>query len=204
MAASKRKQVVQDLEAATAELASATHELQSKQSAARSLDQKLADSECELSSLKQSMHALHAEQATAQRAHAQTQSQLAESEAQLDGALLQLSSQRGQQHPAASNSKNSSPGEAACMVTRTDRHTQEEDGTAVAGHDREEQGAAISRSTAHDQDCTPQVSLPLLLSFRECALSAKSPGYQLHICCMTNAPCLLHVCTLFLTTSLQG
>lgn len=168
MAASKRKQVAQDLEAATAELASATHELQSKQSAACSLDQKLADSENELGSLKQSVHGLHAEQATAQRAHAQAQAQLDEAQAQLDGALLQLSSQRVEQHHVASNGKNSRPKEKARTVSQSVTHTREAIGIAVAGHDREEQGAAISRSSADDQECIPQVSLELLLSCAGC------------------------------------
>lgn len=206
MAASKRKQVVQDLEAATAELASATHELQSKQTAACSLDQKLADSECELGSLKQRVHALHTEQATAQRMHAQTQTQLAESQAQLDGSLLQLSSLRGQQHLAVSIGKKSSPGETSRMVTQTDRHTQEEDETAVAGHDDgEEQGAAISRSMAHDQECTPQVSLQLLIPCRDCVhilgfsqIVWPPIAYLLRDSCPMSTLCLL------LNTSMQG
>ena len=159
MAASKRKQVVQDLEAATAELATATHELQSKQVAVGSLDRKLADSQRELSSLKQSMPALHAEQATAQRTHAQAQIQLAEAQAQLDGALLQLNSQKEEQNQDDGKGGDCSQRQKACMVTQTETHTPEKDGTAAAGHDRGEQGAAISRSFADDQECTPQVSL---------------------------------------------
>ena len=201
MAASKRGQVMQELEAATAELASATHELQSKQSLACSLDQKLADSEHELRILQQSVHALHAEHATAQRAHAQDQSQLAEAEAQRHGALSGLSSQTGEQHRAVSNGKDFSPTEKACTVTQTDTHNEDPIEIAAAGHDRKEDGAAVSRSFADDQERAPQVSLPCCSLVQGAALylvSAKLCGHHLHACCMTNAPCLLHDCILLL------
>ena len=209
MAASKRKQVVQDLEAATVELAAATHELQSKQLAVGSLTEKLADSERELVALKQSVHALHAEQATAQHTHAQAQTQLAEAQAQLDGALLQLSSQK-EQHQDDGKGGDCSPVENACMLTQTDTQTSiQEEGTviAVARRDREEQGTAISRSFADGQDCTPQVSLHLLLSCRGCShiLGFTNPsGHQLRVCCISSVPCLLQVCILHLTNSMQA
>ena len=192
---------MQELEAAIAELASATHELQSKQSLACSLDQKLADSEHELHILQQSMHASHAQQATAQRAHAQAQSQLAEAEAQRYGASQELGSQRGEQHRAVNNGKDFSATEKACTVTQSDTHNEDPIEIAAAGHDRKEVGAATSRFFADDQERGPQVSLPccsLVQGAALCLVSAKLCGHHLHACCMTNAPCLLHDCILLL------
>lgn len=161
MAASKKKQVVQELEAAAADLASVNQELQSKQAATGSLDQKMADSQHELASLKQSVHALHAEQAAAQHAHAQAKAQLDQTKAQLDGASLELSSDRGTQHQGVSKFKDCSLTAKACTVAQTDMNSHEEEvAVAVAGHGRAGQGAAISKSFAaeHDRDCTPKAS----------------------------------------------
>ena len=187
MASSKKKQVAQDLEAADAELTSVSQELHSKQVAAGTMDQKMADSELELDSLKQSVHALHAEQVAAKHAQAQAQSQLDQTQAQLDGALLKLSSQEGLQHQGVSKFEDYSLMAKACMATQTDVHSQEEQvGVAVAGHGREEQGAAISKSFAseHDQECTPQASSQLRL---EC-------GSHFLLCYVV---CILLVCNIF-------
>lgn len=172
MAASRNKQVVQDLEAAAAELASVTHELQSKQAAAGTLDQKMADSERELGSLQQRVHALHAEQAKAQRAQAQAKAQLDQTQAQLDDTLLQLNGQRGIQHQGDGKLEDYGLVAKACMANQTDTHSQEEE------VDSEGQGAAVSRSFAaeHDQERYPQASSPLRL---ECEPQFPRP-YWLH------------------------
>lgn len=167
MAASRRKQVAQELEAAAAELASVSQELQSKQVAAGTLDQKMADSEHKLDSLKQSVHALHAEQAAAQHAQAEAKAPLDQTQAQLDAALLQLSSQRsperGPQREGVGKSEDYSLVAKSCTFAQTDMHSQEEEvGAAMVGADREGQGAVISKSFAaeHDRDYTPKASSP--------------------------------------------
>ncbi len=74
-AAHCQKQACEDLKAVQSDLKAAQEELQRKQCMAETLRAEAADSQLELSSLQRTVHALHAEVATAQQAHDEVSAQ---------------------------------------------------------------------------------------------------------------------------------
>ncbi|KAA6430051.1 MAG: hypothetical protein FRX49_00482 [Trebouxia sp. A1-2] len=89
-AALGQKQACENLKAVQSDLKAAEEELQRKQCMAENLRAKVADSQHELSSLQKSLHALHAEVATAQQAHDEVSAQLSEARLQLEGRQMQF------------------------------------------------------------------------------------------------------------------
>ena len=89
-AASCQKQACEELKAVQSDLKAAEEELQRKQCMAETLRAKLADSQHELSSLQRTLHALHAEVATAQQAHDEVSAQMSEARLQLEGRQMQF------------------------------------------------------------------------------------------------------------------
>ncbi len=89
-AASCQKQACEELKTVQSDLKAAQEELQHKQCIAETLRAKVADSQHELSSLQRTLHALHAEVATAQQAHDEVSAQLSEAQLQLEGRQMQF------------------------------------------------------------------------------------------------------------------
>ncbi len=84
-AASRQKQACEELKAVQSDLKAAEEELQCKQCMAETLRAEAADSQHELSSLQRTLHALHAEVATAQQAHDEVSAQISEARLRLEG-----------------------------------------------------------------------------------------------------------------------
>lgn len=89
-AASCQKQACEELKTVQSDLKTAEEELQHKQCMAEAVRAKAADSQHELSSLQRTLHALHAEVATAQQAHDEVSAQLSEARLQLEGRQMQF------------------------------------------------------------------------------------------------------------------
>ncbi len=89
-AASRQKQACEELKTVQSDLKTAEEELQHKQCLAETLTAEAAHSQHELSSLQRTLHALHAEVATAQQAHDEVSAQLSEVRLQLEGRQMQF------------------------------------------------------------------------------------------------------------------
>lgn len=128
-------------------MASATQGLHSNQEATAELERILAEHKQELSSLQQSVHALHAEQDRAQHAHAAVQTQVGQAQEELEDVLLRINSHR-QWHEEGSGSEPANLPQSELAI-EADKHPEEVEGVADdSRHGVSNQHTGVSKGRA--------------------------------------------------------